>query len=88
MNKSHCAICPHLNSPGKADSRIHGLLLALTVPAVTKFVTERVLSIRTRNVDDGNQRSSDPSLVAIAAFPEVAEKAFSEEPRCSSPRST
>jgi len=58
MNKSHCAICPHLNSPGKADSRIHGLLLALTVPAVTKFVTERVLSIRTRNVDDGNQRSS------------------------------
>ena len=58
MNKSHCAICTHLNSPGKADSRIHGLLLALTVPAVTKFVTERVLSIRTRNVDDGNQRSS------------------------------
>ena len=49
---------PHLNSPGKADSRIYGLLLALTVPAVTKFVTERVLSIRTRNVDDGNQRSS------------------------------
>ena len=34
------------------------------------------------------KEAADPSLVAIAAFPEVAEKAFSEEPRCSSPRST
>ena len=72
--------------PGDSDGRIHGLLLVLAVPAVTKFVTDRVLSIQTEMLTTATKEAADPSLVAIAAFPEVAEKAFSEGPRCSSPR--